>query len=134
MWRFGFFPIWYFHNVCWPRKNCWWEIRENFKKNDLKPVKKFSIRCRYYSSSLDDLEKREEMKKKGLSAILFLITFIATYLLICFGIPGMRIKLEAEPMELFIKSIKHMMLFKTLISILVASVFGAVPFLLWKKK
>lgn len=74
------------------------------------------------------------MNKKGLSSILFLITFVATYLFVCFGIPGMRIKLDAEPIELFIESIKHMMLFKTLISILVASVFGAVPFLLWKKK
>ena len=74
------------------------------------------------------------MKKKGLSAILFLITFIATYLLICFGIPGMRIKLEAEPMELFLESIKHMMFFKLMISLIVASVVGAVPFLLWKKK
>ena len=74
------------------------------------------------------------MKKKGLSAILFLITFIATYLLICFGIPGMRIKLEAEPMELVIESIKHMMFFKSMISLVVASVVGAVPFLLWKKK
>ena len=74
------------------------------------------------------------MKKKGLSAILFLITFIATYLLICFGIPGMRIKLEAEPMELFIESIKHMMFFKSMISLVVASVVGAVPFLIWKKK
>ena len=51
------------------------------------------------------------MNKKALSAILFLITFVAAYLFICFGIPGMRIKLEAEPMELFIESIKHMMLF-----------------------
>lgn len=74
------------------------------------------------------------MKKKGLSAILFLITFIATYLLICFGIPGMRIKLEAEPMELFIESIKHMMFFKSMISHVVASVVGAVPLLLRKKK
>lgn len=74
------------------------------------------------------------MNKKALSAILFLITFVAAYLFICFGIPGMRIKLEAEHMELFIESIKHMMLFKTMISLIVASVVGAVPFLLWKKK
>ena len=74
------------------------------------------------------------MKKKGLSVALFLIAFIATYLFVCFGIPGMRIKLEAEPMELFIESIKHMMLFKTMISIVVAALLGAVPFLFWKKK
>lgn len=74
------------------------------------------------------------MKKKGLSVALFLITFIATYLFVCFGIPGMRIKLVAEPMELIIESIKHMMLFKTMISIVVAALLGAVPFLFWKKK
>ena len=74
------------------------------------------------------------MNKKGLSAILFLITFVATYLFVCFGIPGMRIKLDAEPIELLIESIKHMMLFKTMISLVVASVVGAVPFLLRKKK
>ena len=74
------------------------------------------------------------MNKKALSAILFLITFVAAYLFICFGIPGMRIKLEAESMELFIESIKHMILFKTMISLVVASVVGAVPFLLRKKK
>ena len=74
------------------------------------------------------------MNKKALSAILFLITFVAAYLLICFGIPGMRIKLEAEPMELFIESIKHMMFFKSMISLVVASVVGAVPFLLRRKK
>ena len=74
------------------------------------------------------------MNKKGLSSILFLITFVATYLFVCFGIPGMRVKLDAEPIELFIESIKHMMLFKTMISFVVASVVGAVPFLLRKKK
>ena len=74
------------------------------------------------------------MKKKGLSVILFLISFVATYLFVCFGIPGMRIKLDAEPIELFIESIKHMMIFKTMISFVVASVVGAVPFLLRKKK
>lgn len=74
------------------------------------------------------------MNKQGLSAVLFLITFVAAYLFICFGIPGMRIKLDAEPIELFIESIKHMMFFKLMISLIVASVVGAVPFLLWKKK
>ena len=74
------------------------------------------------------------MNKKALSAILFLITFVAAYLFICFGIPGMRIKLEAEPMELFIESIKHMMLFKTMISLAIAAVIGAIPLLSRKKE
>lgn len=73
------------------------------------------------------------MNKKALSAILFLITFVAVYLFICFGIPGMRIKLEAEPMELFIESIKHMMLFKSMISLAIAAVIGAIPLFSRKK-
>ena len=73
------------------------------------------------------------MNKKGLSVILFLISFVAAYLFICFGIPGMRIKLEAEPMELFIESIKHMMLFKSMISLAIAAVIGAIPLFSRKK-
>ena len=73
------------------------------------------------------------MNKKGLSAILFLITFVATYLFVCFGIPGMRIKLDAEPIELFIESITHMALFKSIISLAIATIIGVIPLLLSKK-
>lgn len=69
------------------------------------------------------------MNKKALSAVLFLITFVAAYLFICFGIPGMRIKLEAEPVELFFASITHMVLFKSVISLAAASVIVAIPWL-----
>ena len=74
------------------------------------------------------------MKKKMLSLSLFVIAFIATYLIICFGIPGMRIKLEAEPMEYFFKSITHMVFFKAMVSLAAALIFGAIPFIFWKKK
>ena len=74
------------------------------------------------------------MKKKILSLALFLIAFIATYLIICFAIPGMRIKLEAAPMEYFIKSIIHMAFFKAMISLIVALIFGAIPLAFEKKK
>ena len=69
------------------------------------------------------------MNKKALSAVLFLITFVAAYLFICFGIPGMMIKLEAEPVELFFASITHMVLFKSVISLAAASVIAAIPWL-----
>lgn len=59
------------------------------------------------------------MKKKTFNILVFILTFIVAYLCICFCIPGMRIKLEAEPLELFIKSIEHMALFKSLISFVV---------------
>ncbi|MDO5440593.1 MAG: hypothetical protein Q4F12_03555 [Erysipelotrichaceae bacterium] len=61
------------------------------------------------------------MKKKKLNIIVFTLTFIVTYLCICFCVPGMRIKLEAEPLELFIKSIEHMALFKCLISLILGA-------------
>lgn len=59
------------------------------------------------------------MKKKTFNILVFILTFIVAYLCICFCISGMRIKLEAEPLELFIKSIEHMALFKSLISFVV---------------
>ena len=74
------------------------------------------------------------MKKKIASVALFLITFIATYLIICFAIPGMRIKLEAAPMEYFFKSITHMVFFKTMVSLVVALIFGPIPLAFLKKK
>ena len=73
------------------------------------------------------------MKKKMVSLSLFLISFIITYLIVCFAIPGMRIKLEAAPMEYFVKSIAHMALFKTVVSFVVALILGAMP-LIFKKR
>ena len=73
------------------------------------------------------------MKKKILSLSLFIIAFIATYIIICFAIPGMRIKLEAAPMEYFCKSIAHMVFFKTIVSLAVALIFGAIPVIFWKR-
>lgn len=46
----------------------------------------------------------------------------------------MRIKLEAEPIEIFFKSITHMVFFKTMISLVVAIIFGAIPLFFGKKK
>ena len=74
------------------------------------------------------------MKKIIISIMLFLITFVAAYLIICFKIPGMRIKLDAEPMEYFIKSISHMAFFKTLVSLVAALIVGTIPLLVRKRK
>ena len=74
------------------------------------------------------------MKKKTLSLSLFVIIFIATYLIVCFAIPGMRIKLEAELMEYFFMSITHMVFFKVIVSLAAALIFSAIPFIFWKKK
>ena len=74
------------------------------------------------------------MKRKTLPIILFIVAFVGTYMIICFGIPGMRIKLEAEPVELFFASIKHMALFKSLISLVVGVLVALLSVLIGKKK
>ena len=51
------------------------------------------------------------MKKKTIPAILFILVFIVTYLFLCFGIPGLRIKLKADSAEVFLESVKAMALF-----------------------
>ena len=52
----------------------------------------------------------------------------------CFAIPDMRIKLEAEPIEIFFKSNHPYGVFKTMISLVVAIIFGAIPLFFGKKK
>ena len=73
------------------------------------------------------------MKKKTYKILIFALTFITTYLCMCFCIPGMRIKLEAEPFELFVKSIKHMALFKSLISLTVGIIIVGLVGIIKKK-
>lgn len=69
------------------------------------------------------------MKKIWLSLILSLVIFAGAYLTMCYLIPGMRIKLAAEPMEYFAESIKHMALFKSTVSLLLAVIAGSIPLL-----
>ena len=69
------------------------------------------------------------MKKVSIALLLFVVVFMATYLVICFAIPGMRIKLEAEPIEYFLESIRHMAFVKTAASLVTALMAGAIPFL-----
>lgn len=67
------------------------------------------------------------------SIVLFIVAFFVSYLIICFGIPGMRIKLQAEPMVYFVKSIKHMILIKTIISFIVGLIAGMLPKIIAKR-
>ena len=69
------------------------------------------------------------MKKASIALLLFVIVFVATYLVICFAIPGMRIKLDAAPAEYFLASIRHMAFVKTAASLVTALMAGAFPFL-----
>lgn len=74
------------------------------------------------------------MKKQIASIVFFFAAFIAAYMIICFAIPGMRIKLEAEPMEYFIESIRHMIFMKSLMSLFPALIIGSLPLFLGRKK
>lgn len=74
------------------------------------------------------------MKKQIASIVLFFAAFVAAYMIICFAIPGMRIKLEAEPMEYFIESIRHMIFMKSLMSLFPALIIGSLPLFLGRKK
>ncbi len=53
------------------------------------------------------------MKKIFFSALLFAGVFAVTYLFLCYGIPGWRIKLAASPMVYFVESLKSLALIKT---------------------
>ena len=73
------------------------------------------------------------MKKASIALLLFVIVFVATYLVICFAIPGMRIKLDAAPAEYFLASIRHMAFVKTAASLVAALVVGTIPLFFRKR-
>ena len=54
--------------------------------------------------------------------IIFITVFVLIYVAMCYLVPGMRIKLYAEPMVYFIESIKSMMLVKSVVSFVVAMI------------
>jgi len=66
-------------------------------------------------------EKRALIRHHIITFCIFAGAFCAFYLGLCFLIPGLRIKLEAPPMEYFFSSLSHLVLIKALVS-----VFGAV--------
>lgn len=72
------------------------------------------------------------MKRFVIPIISFLIVFMATYLILCY-LPSLRIKLFAEPMEYFVESIKHMVVFKTFISVLTGLLVGVITFIFRKR-
>lgn len=64
--------------------------------------------------------------------ILFVVVFIATYFVLCY-LPSLRIKLFAPPMEYFVESIKHMVFFKSLVSVVVGLLAVGIPFIIQKR-
>lgn len=72
------------------------------------------------------------MKKAVISLISFIIMFITTYLILCY-LPNFRIKLAAPPMVYFVESIKHMVFFKILVSVIVGLLVTGIPFIIQRR-
>lgn len=72
------------------------------------------------------------MKKALLSLLIFIIVFITTYMILSYS-PSMMIKLAAPPKEYFIRNLKSMAHFKSIISLLVGVLAASIP-LISKKK
>ena len=70
--------------------------------------------------------------KKLLPAVVFAATFAIVYVGLCYH-PGLMIKLEAEPIEYFLESIGHMVLFKGAISLAAGLVAGGAVALVRRK-
>ena len=65
------------------------------------------------------------MKKS--SVFLFIIGFAAAYLYLCYCVPGLRLKLVADPVTYFKESIRYAAVFKTVASCIVGTVFAVLP-------
>lgn len=63
------------------------------------------------------------MKRILLPAALAVAAFAVIYILLCY-LPWMRIKLAADALTYFVESVRHMFLFKTVISGAVAAAVG----------
>lgn len=74
------------------------------------------------------------MKKKTTSVLLFVITFIATYAILCFLLPGAKMALEATTLDYIRVAITCMALFKVIVSLVVASIVGVLPKIVGKRK
>ena len=66
------------------------------------------------------------MKKKTLSIFLFVISFVATYIILCFEYTGGKMSLEATTLDYIRIAITYRALFKIIVSLIVASIAGAI--------
>ena len=74
------------------------------------------------------------MKRKVLSVILFVMSFIATYILLCLEYTGGKMALDATTFDHARVAIAYMALFKIIVSLVVASIVGAIPTILERRK
>ncbi len=73
------------------------------------------------------------MKKVYSNIVVFVIVFCAAYLMLCFMVPGMRIKLAASAGRFFLDSIRHAAPVKAAASAAAALITAVVSGLILKK-
>lgn len=74
------------------------------------------------------------MKKKTLSVLLFVITFIATYTILWFALPGAKMALGTTTLDRIWVAITCMALFKVVVSLVVAAIVGVLPMIVGKRE
>lgn len=74
------------------------------------------------------------MKRIMVSAVIFLGAFVISYICLCYLVPGWRIKLAADAVTYFKKSICHMIFLKSVISLIIGSMLAGSFFLVAKRK
>lgn len=67
------------------------------------------------------------MNRKTLSAVLFLVSFIASYAVLCCILTGWKMALEATALDYVLVSIRYMAPFKTVVSLAAALAVGSLP-------
>ena len=72
------------------------------------------------------------MKRFLFHAILFFAAFSSVYLICCYAVPELRIKLAADPITYFLESLRSLVLIKSLISLTAGLFISALPFILKK--
>lgn len=73
------------------------------------------------------------MKRVFANIVVFAVVFCAAYLMLCFMVPGMRIKLAASAGRFFLESIRHAAPVKAAASAAAALITAAVSGLILKK-
>ena len=68
-----------------------------------------------------------------ISGIIFVFIFISSYIILSY-LPSLRIKLYAPPKEYFIESIRHMVVFKSIVAIGLGLLVVSIPYILKKHK
>ena len=68
------------------------------------------------------------------SAVIFIVVFVVSYIGLCYLVPGLRIKLAADAATYFKESIRHMIFLKSVISLVIGFVLASSFYLAAKRE